>query len=85
MENSGNGNAPATKADLRALKLDMLAGFQLCMEELQAIMGVLAAMRPSVSKETLEELIIAQRAHFDQQMEIARQQLLGRQNQEECD
>lgn len=79
------GQEPATKDDLRHLQLTMLAGFQLCMEELQAVMAIVGNPTESVSKEQLEQLIIAQRDYFDRQMKIACQQVLERETRENCD
>ncbi len=59
------GAEPATKEDLRLLQITMMAGFQLCMEELQAVMAIIGNPTESVSKEKLERLIIAQRDYFD--------------------
>lgn len=79
------GQEAATKDDLRELQLTMLAGFQLCMEELQAVMAIVGNPTESVSKEQLEQLIIAQRDYFDPQMKIACQQVLERETREYCD
>ena len=76
------GTEPATKADLRYLQVSMLAGFQLCMEELHAILTLVGNRDISFTKEDIEHLILQQRARFEQQMKIACQQVYQRETKE---
>lgn len=70
------GTGPATKDDLRELQITMLAGFQLCMEKLHAIMALAGNRDLSLTKGEVEQLILQQRAHFEDQMKIAARQIL---------
>lgn len=80
MELITGGNEPVTREDLRNLQLTMMAGFQLCLEELQIIIGLQKS--PDMDRWSIEQLIFAQRERFAHQMDMACQQILNREQKE---
>lgn len=72
----------ATKADIEALRLEMRAGFQLCMERMQIMLGQLRTPEGILSKEQIAGIALKYRPHFDRQLALATLQILDREKQE---